>query len=38
MDFIVENANELISIVTLGVLVVSVGINIVCISKLKTIC
>ena len=38
MDFIVENANVLISIVTLGVLVVSVGINIVCISKLKTIC
>lgn len=38
MDFIVENANALISIVTLGVLVVSVGINIVCISKLKTIC
>lgn len=38
MDFIVENANALISIATLGVLVVSVGINIVCISKLKTIC
>ena len=38
MDFIVENVNALISIVTLGVLVVSVGINIVCISKLKTIC
>ena len=38
MDFIVENANALISIVTLGVLVVSVGINIICILKLKTIC
>ena len=38
MNFIVENANTLISAVTLGVLVVSVGINIVCISKLKSIC
>lgn len=38
MDFIVENANALIGIVTLSVLVVSVGINIVCISKLKAIC
>ena len=38
MDFIVENTNALISIIILGVLIVSVGINIVCISKLKTIC
>lgn len=38
MDFIVENANAIIGIATLVVLVVSVGINIVCISKLKTIC
>lgn len=38
MDFIIENVNTFISIVTLVVLVVSVGINVVCISKLKTIC
>lgn len=38
MDFIVKNANMIISIVTLFVLVASVGINIVCISKLKSIC
>ena len=38
MDFIVVNAKELVSIVTLFVLIVSVGINIVCISKLKSLC
>ena len=38
MDFIVKNANTIISIVTLCILVISVGINIVCISKLRSIC
>lgn len=38
MDFIVKNANMIISIVILCVLVASVVINIVCISKLRSIC
>ena len=38
MDFIVVNAKELVSIATLFILIVSVGINIVCISKLKSLC
>lgn len=38
MDFIVVNAKELVSIVTLFILIVSVAINIVCISKLKSLC
>jgi len=38
MDFIVKNVNMFISIVILCVLVASVVINIVCISKLRSIC
>lgn len=38
MNFIIKNIDCVIAIVTLCILVCSVAINVVCISKLKTLC
>ena len=38
MDFIVENVNLIIIVAILCVLIISILINVICISKLKTLC